>query len=276
MHKAFTGYIFNNVQWVVKDLQPDVFQEMMGAVFGSNECEIIRSEPYKKILKYTKNNESFFIKQYITKSRIDAVKSVFVTSKAKREWNNGLLLLKCRIPTPEPVAVGERKRVGAVKDCYIISRAIPDSVTGKERLITLQQSPEENRSANKGTFLKRLISYVKTLHACGLFHGELHAENILVGRNSGAFYLIDLGRVKFRKKIPLAWKIYDLSRLLYSLMDVCTHDEIITAIDDYADDMSTVGNKKGFHTAVFRQIHRIRQRHWGGKTKKCLKKQSTV
>lgn len=271
MHKEFNGYFFNNIQWVVKDPKPDVFLEMMGAVFGSNACEIIRNEPYKKIQKYTKNNESFFIKQYITKSGIDAVKSVFMPSKARKEWNNGLLLLKKQIPTPEPVAVGERRRFGAVKDCYIITRAIPDSVTGKERLITLQQSPEKNQSANKGLFLKKLISYVKTLHTCGLFHGELHAENILVGRNDGDFYLIDLGRVICREKTPPAWKIYDLSRLLYSILNVCTHDEIATAIDDYADDMSSVGNKKSFHTAVFEQIRRIKQRHWDGKTKKCLR-----
>ncbi|MBI5307430.1 MAG: hypothetical protein HZB37_03600, partial [Planctomycetes bacterium] len=156
-------------------------------------------------------------------------------------------------------------------DCYIVTRAIPDSVTGKERLVTLQQSPEKNQSANKSLFLKKLISYVKTLHVCGLFHGELHAENILVGRNDGDFYLIDLGRVICREKTPPAWKIYDLSRLLYSIMDVCTRDEITTAIDDYADNMSHMGNKKGFHAAVFEQIRRIKQRHWGGKTKKCLR-----
>ena len=59
--------------------------------------------------------------------------------------------------------------------------------------------------------------------------------------------------------------------MLYSILEVCTHDEITTAIDDYAGDMSAVGNKKGFHTAVFEQIRRIKQRHWDGKTKKCLK-----
>ena len=48
MRKEFTGYLFNNIQWVVKDLKPDVFSDMMGAVFGSNGCEIIRSEPYKR------------------------------------------------------------------------------------------------------------------------------------------------------------------------------------------------------------------------------------
>ena len=144
--------------------------------------------------------------------------------------------------------MGEKgRRFGAVKDCYIITRAIPDSVTGKERLITLRQSPEGNRSVSKGLFLKKLISYVKTLHACGLYHGELHAENILVGKNDGGFYLIDLGRVICREKTPPAWKIYDLSRLLYSILDVCTPDEIILAIDDYADDMSNTVSKKSFH-----------------------------
>ena len=271
MHKEFTGYLFNNIQWVVKDLNPDVFSEMMDAVFESDGCEIIRSEPYKKIQKYTKNNESFFIKQYAIKNGIDAVKSVFAPSKAKKEWNNGLLLLKKQIPTPEPVAVGERRRFGAIKDCYIITRAIPDSVTGKERLITLRQSPEGNRSVNKGLFLKKLISYVKSLHVSGLYHGELHAENVLVGKNDSDFYLIDLGRVICREKTPTAWKVYDLSRLLYSILDVCTPDEITSAIDDYAGDMSNTGSKKSFHTAVFGQIRRIKQRHWGGKTKKCLK-----
>ena len=271
MHKEFTGYLFNNIQWVVKDLKPDVFSEMMSAVFGSNGCEIIRSEPYKKIQKYTKNNESFFIKQYATKSGIDVVKSVFTPTKAKKEWNNGLLLLEKQIATPEPIAVGEWRRLGAVKDCYIITRAIPDSVTVKERLITLRQSPEGNRSVSKCLFLKKLISYVKSLHASGIYHGELHAENVLVGKNGDDFYLIDLGRVMCGEKTSTAGKLYDLSRMLYSILDVCTPDEITSAIDDYAGDMPNTVCKKSFHAAVFEQIREIRQRHWVGKTKRCLR-----
>ena len=271
MHKEFTGYLFNNIQWVVKDPMPDVFPEMMDAVFESNGCEIIRSEPHKRIWKYTKNNESFFIKQYVIKSGVDSVKSVLIPSKAKKEWHNGLLLLNKRIPTPEPVAMGERRRLGAVKECYIITRAIPDGITGRERLITLRQSPEGNQSSSKCLFLKKLISYVKALHACGFYHGELHAENILVGKNDGDFYLIDLGRVICREKTPTAWKIYDLARLLYSILDICTPDEIIMSVNDYVSDVSAVENKKSFHTAVFGQIHGIKQRHWLGKTKKCLR-----
>ena len=84
------------------------------------------------------------------------------------------------------------------------------------------------------------------VHEHGFFHGELHAENILVGQNDYTFYLIDVGRIKFRKRLPEPWKIYDLARFFYSVLDICTNNEMAELIDNYASNTLTTKDKKSF------------------------------
>ena len=48
-----------------------------------------------------------------------------------------------------------------LKESYIISRTIPDSIPLKERLVNTQQLSAEYRQINKNTLLRKFISYIK-------------------------------------------------------------------------------------------------------------------
>lgn len=224
----------------------------------------------KKVLRYTHHGESFYIKQYTTKNYLEGVKSWFSLSKAHKEWTYSHRLQKSQLLTAEPVAIGEKRRFGMLKDCYIISKAIPNSMTVKESLIAIQQSPAY--ALPKRRFLNHLISYVKTVHDLGVFHGELHAENILVDTdNPASFYLLDVGRAVFKKRPPLSFRIHELSRLLYSIIDTCANDEITEQIDTYADQLLPYKDKGIFRKIVLKEMYNIKHRLWQSRTRKCLK-----
>ena len=268
-----TNYqILHNTQWITKDLPLDILEKIAVSIDSGEDCEIIRNGYFKKVLKYTHNQASFYIKQYTTRHFRDAIKSVFSLSKARKEWNKSHELLRNHMLTAEPVAVGEKRRFGVLKECYIISKAIPDTLSVKELLLAIQQSPSAYNPSQKNLLVKNLISYVKTMHDCGIFHGELHAENILVNpNNTTVFYLLDLGRTQFTKKLPLSWRIQELSRLAYSLTDTCTNEEIKELITNYTNQLLESKDREIFHKAVFKEVYSIKHRLWNSRTKKCLK-----
>lgn len=264
------NHTVNDIRWLVKDISRDTLKEMLGSIDTGKTSKIIHNGYFKKVLKYTNNQQSFYIKQYTSRHALDAIKSLFSISKARREWNYAHRLLKNHLPTAEPVAVGEQRRFGMLKNCYIISKAILNSTTAKELLTSFQQPPAN--SLEKNALLKNLISYVRTVHDHGVFHGELHAENVLVDRdNATSFYLLDVGRAIFKKKPPLSLRIQELSRLLYSITDTCTNEEITQLINHYAPQIVASNDKEIFRKAVLKEIYRIKQRLWNSRTKKCLK-----
>lgn len=265
--------ILHNTRWITNDFPLDVLKKIACSIDSGEDCEIIRSGYFKKVLKYTHNQASFYIKQYTTGHFRDAIKSVFSLSKAQREWNKSHELIKHHLLTAEPVAVGEKRHFGILKDCYIISKAIPNAVPVRELLLTTQQSSSGYNPSQKNTLVKNLISYVKTMHDCGIYHGELHAENILVDpNNTTVFYLLDLGHTQFTKKLPLSWRIRELSRLIYSIIDACTNEETKEFIDNYTNQLSKHRDREIFHREVLGEVYRIKRRLWHSRARKCLKK----
>ena len=268
-----TNYqILHNTRWITKDVPLDVLEKIAVSIDSGKDCEVIRSGYFKKVLKYTHNQASFYIKQYTTRHLRDAIKSVFSISKARKEWNKSHELLRNHLLTAEPVAVGEKRHFGILKDCCIISKAIPHTQSVKELLLAIQQSPSGYNPSQKNLLMKNLISYVRTMHDCGIFHGELHAENILVNPDDTAvFYLLDLGRTQFTKELPLSRRIQELSRLAYSIIDACTNEEIKELITNYTNQPPESKDREIFHKAVFKEISGIKRRLWHSRSRKCLK-----
>ena len=270
MRKDVQSHTINGIRWLVNSTSFDGLPGLLDSIVMGRDCEVIRTGYFKKIVRYTANQHSFYLKQYTTHRPMDAVKSLCAVSKARKEWNCAHLLLDKHLRTAEPVAVGEKRRFGILKDCYIISKAIPNGATVRELLGELQKSSA--CLSAKDSLLKNLISYVKTVHNLGVFHGELHAENIMADRdNTAVFYLLDVGRAVFRRDSPQSLRIKELSRLLYSFMDACTNEEITGCINQYAAQTAASGDREAFRSAVLKGIYRIKQRLWDSRTRKCLK-----
>lgn len=277
------NYSINNVRWLINGELSDSVKEMLDSLSLRNhnlinspnkdeeagcikKYEAVRNGCFKKVLKYTYNQESFYIKHYKVKNAWESIKSSFSISKAQKEWNHSLKLIENNLLTAKPVAVGERRSLGMLKDCYIISKAIPNIKTVYELLTDIQQSLSENRLSEKNILLKNLISYVRMVHDKGIFHGELHAENILADMdNVTLFYLIDLVRTKFKKSLSLPWRIYDISRLLCFVGDICTNEEIKELIKNY-DTPFTIKSNKNLIEFFLRRYPSFREKEKGVNT----------
>ena len=86
-----TNYqILHNTRWITKDIPLDVLEKIAVSIDSGKDCEIIRSGYFKKVLKYTHNQASFYIKQYTTRHFRDAIKSVF---SYQRHGKNGIKVM---------------------------------------------------------------------------------------------------------------------------------------------------------------------------------------
>ncbi len=268
-------YFINDTKWVVKSITLDRLKGIIDSYTGNN-CEVVHNGYFKKVVKCNYEHESFYVKQYTVRNVMDAVKSVFSISKAQKEWKHAYNLLGYNLLTAEHVAYGEKRRFGMLKDCYIILKAVQGCISLKRVLLnsSVHECTGEHEKYKKSTLLKGLIPFIREMHDYGVFHGELHAENILVdSKNLTLFYLIDLGRMKFRNKGELsqAWRIREISRLLYSIIDVCTDEEITDMINNYIRQTSLFKRKEKFQKTVMGEIYRIKHRLWYSRSKKCLR-----
>lgn len=103
-----------------------------------------------------------------------------------REWRLINRVRQLDIPTVEPVACGNR---------YLVTKKIEDVVTLHDLIL------EDNINFNERLILtKSLAGFLNKLHKKGVYHGDLHAGNILVERKNGefGFYITDLHRARIK------------------------------------------------------------------------------
>jgi hypothetical protein len=121
--------------------------------------------------------------------------SLLLGSPARRAWQGAQLLQAAGVLTPRPLAVAEKRYAGVVRESFYVSEAlltqVPLNIYWRERQ---SRWSWEHRCA----FLRTLAEFFRTLHATGLYVGDLKDENLFVeeqGETRWKFYIVDLDRV---------------------------------------------------------------------------------
>ena len=128
-------------------------------------------------------------------------------SPGMRAWFNGAGLEVRHVPTPRPLAfvVGWDGRERLVTDWVEGAFPLNDFL----KRLFVPQCPVELRRE----FVRRLAREVRRLHlVAGIDHGDLKANNILVGMD-GTIRFLDLDRVRFRGVVPMARRMKALAQL---------------------------------------------------------------
>lgn len=123
--------------------------------------------------------------------KIDA--ETFVKEGAGAAWDNAFGLELRGIPTPCLYACAGNRVVG-------------QWIAGAEPLGDYARARAPGRD-----LLERLALLVRAMHARGVYHRDLKANNILV--RNGELYIVDLDRVSFRPALSRAERIWNLAQL---------------------------------------------------------------
>mgnify|MGYP000214471752 FL=1 len=136
----------------------------------------------------TIDNVEMVVKRYNIKNWQHAFGRAFRPSRAVNSWVNAHLLQFYGIPTPEPVAVIE-KRWGALrKEAYFVTKLISGE-TGD-----LYFNSDKNSLEEKQSLAGLTVKLLKSIHALNISHGDLKITNIMISDSHPV--IIDLDSMK--------------------------------------------------------------------------------
>ncbi|MCP2519380.1 lipopolysaccharide kinase InaA family protein [Candidatus Aminicenantes bacterium AC-335-A11] len=175
------------------------------------ECQILLNSRNKigaiKIKLNGENYKEILIKKF-SFSGLNKLKTFFLPSKTIKSWESANKLIDLNIPTPFPIAFFEKRRKGFTKDGFFITEKL--NHVQEIRYIFMNY---------KSIYIEKLLSsladFLKHCHNKGVLHCDLSDGNVLVSKKNDNFnfYLVDVNRIKFRKKIGILKRIRNLIRL---------------------------------------------------------------
>jgi tRNA A-37 threonylcarbamoyl transferase component Bud32 len=160
-----------------------------------------------------------YLKRFNCKGRIYSLKYTYRRSRAKKAWQAANSFMARGVPTPKPILYFENRFCRLLYRSYFVTEMIPDAVS-------LQSHVEENFAAmpltTKRAMLRALARHIKKMHVCGLYHGDLKANNILIqipSQDETKIFFVDLDAVRIKHELSPEEKTRDLGRLNCSFLN---------------------------------------------------------
>jgi tRNA A-37 threonylcarbamoyl transferase component Bud32 len=188
-------------------------------------------------------------------------------SQWEREWRAAHHLLGRGLETPVPLALGCWRRRGLARRGALITETVADGVSLGE---ALGSRGLRGDSGWRLGVLQRAAQFIARVHGEGVFHGDLHAGNLLVAGTKGdRLYLLDLHRVRWGRRLTWGQRLWNLAQLLGSLGDLDPGEETgfvrayLAREGGGREPGSVLGTLKGLREGMAR-------RHQRSRTRRCL------
>ncbi len=178
------------------------------------------------LIKESKKRKVFKINNMLVKARKS---DLFRDYSLKKEFSNSFRLKKLGINTPEPCLISKDKKG---RMFFIGFKFIDGAISSDNYFFTKIKDSKE-----KKIFISQLAVFVKKIHDNGVFHKDLKCANILVRKildKRFQFFLIDNGRIIFRKKIKEKDRVFNLAQIKASFIGKITDEEWKLFLDVYA------------------------------------------
>jgi len=144
----------------------------------------------------------------------------FRTYSAIHEWRNIFEFKASHLPTMTPLAVGMRRHVPFWNESFLLTQGIPHTKTLEKQLEDCFCRPLDRiRLKQKRLLITKLAILTQKMHGEGFKHQDFYLCHILIDLNHSddpPLYIVDLHRVRRKKKIKQSGQIKDLAALNYS------------------------------------------------------------
>ncbi len=172
--------------------------------------------------------KDLIIRYYNQNSFFSTLRSLFQISPAKRIWVTMHNLIMRGIPTLVPVAFGERKRWGILRDCFLAFEKIPEATSGAIFLKELSEMPliVQNTSFKKG-FIVHLAQLIRWMHQTGICHRTLKSIDIGVtfDHKKVLLHVVDVDGIMIKKNVGINEVVKDLKNINLSFLHVLEQND---------------------------------------------------
>lgn len=164
---------------------------------------------------------AIYCKQFTAAGAADWFRSLLRGSPARWEASRISLAEARRLPTAQLLGYGERISWSGVFESRLLTRSI-DDVVPLGSWCSATELPEVNLGdspPNRECWLGAAADLLAVLHGRGMWHGDLHAGNILLRREGDAWqgWLIDLAALRGSRRTPVRHIAENLARFLLSI-----------------------------------------------------------
>lgn len=232
-HQHIIDYIENVKMHCKRDFFLDEFlmrhiptqkQACMSYIF-SLEGQVYRQVKSRKTISATIAGNEYFVKMHRGIGWREILKNVLAFKKptlgAKQEYHAILEMENAGILVPELSAYATNGMNPAKINSFIVTKKIEYQYDLEKLCQIWPTSPPS--FLFKRQLIRRVAEIARKMHAAGMNHRDFYLCHLLLNARSESdfdLYLIDLHRVQIRKKVPLRWKIKDLSGLYFSAMEI--------------------------------------------------------
>ncbi len=161
----------------------------------------------------TIDNIKMVVKRYNIKNWQHAFGRAFRCSRAVSSWVNGHLLQFYGIPTPEPVAVIEKRWGPLRKEAYFVTKLISGE-TGDIYFNSDNHTLDDKRSMAEST-----VKLLKSIHELNISHGDLKITNIMVSNSQPVIIDLDSMKQHWNQYLFNKAKKRDIKRFLKNWQD---------------------------------------------------------
>jgi len=231
---------------VVADLAPDVVAALLAdpdEPFRRPDVVVLKQSPSSAVVVLEipgpDGPRRVVWKRFSVTSRSDPWAALFRRTPALRSYVMGHGLRLRGLPTPRPLAVLHRRRLGLPREGYLLTEMVPDARDLLAFVTALAQRPAAERRATLRTLIDSVARLVRTLHDRRLSHRDLKAANLLVAprgwslarsakvwladgvtaSEEAAVWFIDLVGVKRHGDLGRARRVQNLTRLHVSFVN---------------------------------------------------------
>ncbi len=244
---GYKGFYNCSYKWIKEYIKE------LDNIFAKRDIKIIKETPdrYNGILKCYREGKvyKFHIKYDDFARKISLVKMVrnlFKKSRCMNSWEVATRMIKLGIPTPLPIAAGEKRKAGLLIRSFYISEFIEGAMNIYDYFLKNKNRCRDLTSW-KNRIIKDISSLIGRMHKAGIAHGDLKRNNILVSENyEGGYnlFLIDIESASIQGEICESSRIKDLGRLYKSFMGIASNYEMMRFIAGYFRNVTINGKKK--------------------------------
>jgi len=172
----------------------------LGELFAEiTACRVVKENERRQVYYLETPQTGYFLKFSTLVRRKDRWRHFLLPYRKWSEWNNLHRLLKAGVAAAKPVLKGEDKKSHPHR-FFLLTEQVAGS--------PLRIDTDDDA--------RKLGEYMAWLHSKGVYHSDLHPNNIIV-TSEGQHRLIDVQQVFFLPWLPFRLRVHNLGKICFNI-----------------------------------------------------------